>query len=257
MELRIGRDPEWASHEMNITEPTVSRRHCTLTECANGKWMLTNISRNGTFVNGSMVNQMIVSADDIIQLGPAFSVRLSDLFPQIKDTEDETVVNYGYHQPQPAPQPQYTPQQEYQSQQSSQQQYRSTSNSGSMGLGGALSSVFSNYATFSGRARRSEYWWFALVQGTINVVLYFSQISALSSGDYGTYQTLSTMMIIVTLGLFIPALAVTVRRLHDTGRSGWNILWGLIPLIGIIIVLVFTLQDSERGTNQYGPSPKE
>ena len=62
---------------------------------------------------------------------------------------------------------------------------------------------------------------------------------------------------IVSLALLLPSLAVNVRRLHDTGRSGWWILIGLIPVIGFIVLLVFECQDSQPGTNAYGPSPKE
>jgi uncharacterized membrane protein YhaH (DUF805 family) len=59
------------------------------------------------------------------------------------------------------------------------------------------------------------------------------------------------------LAVIIPALAVSVRRLHDTGRSGWWLLVGVVPLIGCFILLVFTLQDSDPGDNEYGPNPKE
>jgi uncharacterized membrane protein YhaH (DUF805 family) len=61
---------------------------------------------------------------------------------------------------------------------------------------------------------------------------------------------------LVALALLLPSLAVTARRLHDTGRSGWWILIGIIPLIGAIVLLVFECQDSQPQTNQYGPSPK-
>lgn len=106
-----------------------------------------------------------------------------------------------------------------------------------------------SYATFSGRARRREFWFFVLFNIILSVVaLVIDQ--ALGSGQAGIFS------LIVFLGLIIPGWTVAVRRLHDTGRSGWWILIGIIPLIGAIVLLVFYLLDSQPGSNQYGPSPK-
>jgi uncharacterized membrane protein YhaH (DUF805 family) len=116
-----------------------------------------------------------------------------------------------------------------------------------MGFADAIRSVFSKYVVFSGRARRSEFWWFAL----FSFILYV--IAGIIDAAIGS----SVLGVIVALALLLPSLAVTVRRLHDTGRSGWWILIGLIPLIGAIVLLVFECQDSQPGTNAYGPSPKE
>ena len=71
--------------------------------------------------------------------------------------------------------------------------------------------------------------------------------------SYSMFQTIS---VILGLGLLLPSLAVTVRRFHDIGKSGWNILWAAIPLIGVIIVLVWMCQDSDVVANKYGESPK-
>jgi uncharacterized membrane protein YhaH (DUF805 family) len=116
-----------------------------------------------------------------------------------------------------------------------------------MGFADAIRSVFSKYVVFSGRARRSEFWWFTLFA----VILYI--VVAIIDAAIGS----SILGIIVGLALLLPSLAVTARRLHDTGRSGWWILIGIIPLIGAIVLLVFECQDSQPGTNAYGPSPKE
>lgn len=110
----------------------------------------------------------------------------------------------------------------------------------------SVKSVLSNYATFSGRARRSEYWYFALAMIVLNGVL-----SLL--GDSTPVVTLSG---IIALALVIPQLAVGARRLHDTGRSGWWQLISLIPIVGWIVLIVFFAQDGEKGSNKYGPSPK-
>lgn len=112
----------------------------------------------------------------------------------------------------------------------------------------AVKSAFSQYATFSGRARRSEYWYFvlftAIVSAVIGIVMTFSQ-------DIGTI--LSGVWELATL---IPSLALVWRRLHDTGKSGaWYFIF-LVPLAGAIILLVFLCKDSQPGSNQYGPNPK-
>ncbi|MFD8309249.1 DUF805 domain-containing protein [Streptomyces sp. NPDC059690] len=106
------------------------------------------------------------------------------------------------------------------------------------------------YAVFSGRSRRKEYWMYALFVGIIYVVL--AGIAAASKTP-----ALFALLGIFYLGILLPSLAVGVRRLHDTGRSGWWLLIGLVPAIGGIVLLVFTCLDSQPGPNQYGPNPKE
>jgi uncharacterized membrane protein YhaH (DUF805 family) len=103
------------------------------------------------------------------------------------------------------------------------------------------------YATFDGRARRKEYWMFFLVNLIISLVLGFIE---------GIFGGPGLLGLLYSLAVLIPSIAVTVRRLHDTGRSGWWILIGLIPVIGWIVLLVFMLMDSQPGSNQYGPNPK-
>jgi uncharacterized membrane protein YhaH (DUF805 family) len=108
--------------------------------------------------------------------------------------------------------------------------------------------VLKNYAGFSGRARRTEYWMFALFSFIITAVLDLIGM-AVKLGAY--------LGLIYGLLVLIPTLAVGVRRLHDTGRSGWWLLIGLIPIIGAIILIVFMVLDSEPGDNKYGPNPKQ
>lgn len=108
--------------------------------------------------------------------------------------------------------------------------------------------VISNYAVFSGRARRKEYWMFLLVNIVIMVILgVIEKITGIESFLVGIYS----------LAILIPSIAVTFRRLHDTGRSAWWLLIGLVPFIGAIVLIVFYAQDSQPGTNQYGANPKE
>ncbi|TQR21253.1 DUF805 domain-containing protein [Psychrobacillus vulpis] len=107
--------------------------------------------------------------------------------------------------------------------------------------------VLKNYVGFQGRARRKEYWMFNLFSAIVIIVLSIVELVAgLSSLLSGLY----------TLAVLLPSLAVSIRRLHDTGRSGWWILIGLIPLIGSIILLVFMCLDGQKNENQFGPSPK-
>lgn len=107
--------------------------------------------------------------------------------------------------------------------------------------------VLKKYAVFSGRARRKEYWMFFLFNIIITFVLEFIEELAGSPGILG---------MLYSLAVLIPGIAVSVRRLHDTDRSGWWLLITLIPLIGAIVILVFMVQDSKPGENQYGMNPK-
>ncbi|MBS4960459.1 MAG: DUF805 domain-containing protein [Clostridiales bacterium] len=102
--------------------------------------------------------------------------------------------------------------------------------------------VLKKYAVFEGRARRKEYWMFVLFNFIISFVL--SYISA----------SISTLYL---LAVILPGIAVSVRRLHDIGKSGFWLLVSFIPIIGSIILLVFMCLDSQAGTNTYGPNPKE
>jgi uncharacterized membrane protein YhaH (DUF805 family) len=117
-----------------------------------------------------------------------------------------------------------------------------------MSLPDAVRTCLTKYVDFSGRARRSEYWWFALSTFIVYLVASFLG-RAVNAGVI--------LADLVALGLFLPSLAVAVRRLHDTNRSGWFYLISLIPLVGSIILIVFFCQDSARGPNRYGSSPKE
>lgn len=120
----------------------------------------------------------------------------------------------------------------------------------------AVSNVFKHYADFKARARRSEYWKFFLFTMIIYVVCYLA--AALFNGDSGRGSALPMGLLgIYGIVALIPGLAVAVRRLHDTGRSGWNILFALIPAVGFILLLVWMCQDSEPGDNAYGPNPKK
>ncbi len=102
--------------------------------------------------------------------------------------------------------------------------------------------VLKKYTVFTGRATRTEYWMFFLVNVIISLVLGFLDLTIIGY--------------IYTLAVLLPGIGVAIRRLHDTGKSGWWLLIGLIPFLGAIVLIVFLAMDSEPGQNQYGPSVK-
>jgi uncharacterized membrane protein YhaH (DUF805 family) len=111
----------------------------------------------------------------------------------------------------------------------------------------AIKTCLNKYATFSGRAQRSEYWYFFLFLVIANIVA-----SVLDSVIFGDIPVL---YLIATLALLVPSIAAGVRRLHDTDKSGWWLLLGLIPFVGAIVLIVLLCQRGTVGTNQFGPDP--
>lgn len=113
-----------------------------------------------------------------------------------------------------------------------------------MDFGTAIKTCFAKYATFEGRARRSEFWFWTLFNFIVGLVFGWIPIIGQIIGC------------IISLALFIPSISVAVRRLHDTGRSGWWWWIGLVPFVGWIILLIFYCQDSQAEANEYGANPK-
>jgi uncharacterized membrane protein YhaH (DUF805 family) len=113
--------------------------------------------------------------------------------------------------------------------------------------------VLRKYAVFAGRARRKEYWIFGLIHGLIIFALSYPHIltSAVDSESH-----LGQIQMLYLLATFIPLVAVSVRRLHDTNRSGWWFLMYLIPLANLILFFLFMTENSQPGENRYGPNPK-
>lgn len=115
-----------------------------------------------------------------------------------------------------------------------------------MNLQEAVRSVLTQYAGFTGRARRSEYWFWFLA------VIIVSVVAQILDAILGTTPILA---VVVMLALLLPGVAVGIRRLHDIGKSGWFLLIGLIPFVGAILLIVWFVGDSQPD-NQYGPNPK-
>ena len=114
-------------------------------------------------------------------------------------------------------------------------------------------SVLRHYATFSGRARRREYWTYLgcylLVYGALLLV-------DLLTGSFDMETQMGLLTGLFLLATLIPGTAVAVRRLHDSDRSGWWLLLGPIPLLGVIVLLYFLIQEGTAGPNRYGADPK-
>ena len=119
-----------------------------------------------------------------------------------------------------------------------------------------LTVVRDHYADFSGRARRKEYWMFTLIATLIGLGLYvamlvFASVSDILGGLFGL------LYFAFALALFLPNLAAAVRRLHDTGRSGWWYLIAFVPIVGIFVFVYFLASEGDAGPNEYGPDPKD
>ena len=227
--LTVGRSPD---NDIVYDDPTVSGHHAYLI-IDNGRVSITDHSTNGTWVNGQKLHNNTCD------------IRIEDniLFPG-NNRFDWGLISDNLNKTQFL-NPQVNPNtnQEYSKQDPRLTPYTDNNNGPSykyqittMSFSEAIASVFKHYADFSGRARRSEYWWFALLSFCINLIPYIGFIWALV--------------------VIIPSLAVAIRRLHDIGKSGWYILFGLIPLVGIILLIVWFCQDSVEGNNEYGVNPK-
>ena len=119
------------------------------------------------------------------------------------------------------------------------------------------------YAQFSGRARRAEYWQFLLL--VIGIEIVFMVLISLAGGSMapgaavpqsGPALVVTLVYLVVMLGLLVPSVAVSIRRLHDTNRSAWWLLLALIPVLGALVLLVFYVLDGTPGPNRFGPDPK-
>ncbi len=114
----------------------------------------------------------------------------------------------------------------------------------------ATQAFFKRYADFNGRSTLSAYWYWTLASVIIAIIVNLLDVAMGAEAGQGMISSLWT------LATLIPSLALLARRLHDTGKSAWNIAWFLLPLIGAIVILVFVLKDSQKGSNQWGPSEK-
>jgi uncharacterized membrane protein YhaH (DUF805 family) len=110
------------------------------------------------------------------------------------------------------------------------------------------------YAVFAGRARRKEFWFFVLVNTLIAIAL---AVIDMLTGTFDEDVGLGLLSGLYAVAMIVPSIAVTVRRLHDTDRSGWWYLLVFVPVIGGLVILVFMCLDGTPGSNRFGPNPKE
>ena len=110
--------------------------------------------------------------------------------------------------------------------------------------------VWNNYVNFEGRARREEYWMFTLFHVIFIFLLVFIPSVFIDS------SLAMIPLLLYMLATFLPSLAVSIRRLHDTGKSGWFYLISFIPYLGGLILLIFMVENGNKGNNKYGPDPK-
>jgi uncharacterized membrane protein YhaH (DUF805 family) len=113
--------------------------------------------------------------------------------------------------------------------------------------------ALTKYAVFSGRARRKEFWYFALFNTIISIVLVLIDFE---SGNLDPETGLGLLQGIYMLAILLPLISVSVRRLHDTGRSGWWFLVSFVPVVGHFVMLLFMVQKGQPDSNQYGLDPK-
>jgi len=111
----------------------------------------------------------------------------------------------------------------------------------------AVQTCLSKYAIWEGRAGRAEFWWFNLLGGLITLGGVIAKVFSPTAGI--------VIFWVCAIPLLLPSIAVGIRRLHDTGRSGWHFLWTLVPLVGSLVMLVYLTQPSDPRSNRYGPKP--
>ena len=127
-----------------------------------------------------------------------------------------------------------------------------------MNMADAVQSVLGKYATFQGRASRSEYWWYILAFFLFAVVVSIIEGAVLApmlGFEAFDPSAGNPMSMIISLALFLPTLAVAIRRLHDIDRSGWWYLIGFIPLIGFLVLIYWYVQPGSDDENRFGPPP--
>lgn len=209
--------------------PYVSNNHALI--YSDGyRLILKDMSTNGTYINNNYVHHqsVVINYGDLILLAGKYPLtweQISIFFP-VNPGSPKTLVysnnKLTLHNPNKMDIVDNLPKEE--------------KILPSLSFGQAITNVFLHYADFSGRARRSEYWWFVLLNCMLSWIPYIGVLWGLI--------------------IIVPALALCVRRLHDIGRSGWFYFIVLIPIVGWIILVVWFCQDSDKGTNKYGPNPK-
>lgn len=227
--IRIGRAP---GNDYVVNNPSVSSNHAEIRIMDNGEMIFVDHSTNGSVVDQRFVHNAYCAllGHETIGLPGNISVPVSEIIQRPMTMWDPMPAYLASNQPanQPASQPSNPS--------SAQPSAYGVPTKPAMDFGETLSYYFHHYTDFSGRARRTEYWFIVLW----NLI-------------FGIIPVVNILWALATL---IPGLALSVRRLHDIGKSGWWLLIALIPIVGAIVLFIFSVMDSEPRTNEYGPSPK-
>lgn len=245
-----------SDNDIVLNSPYVSDHHAEIS-CYDGTYVLTDHSQNGTTVNDQMVHggSLSIKFGDIVLFAGVVQfnwniVNQQSTLPQNPGFDNPTGGFGGRTcEPTSQPQPQPKPSQEPQSSFVTFPQ-------------AVRICLKQKYACFEGRAKRSEYWFYALFNYIISLAATFvgliiGLIVALCSDDYYYYGAIMygvmyAFLFLVSLAFLCPSISVAVRRLHDTGRSGAYYFLALIPIVGAILLLVYFIQPSQPEDNQYG-----
>ena len=216
--MRVIRIGRDASNDYIINHPTVSGFHADLYVYDNGAMQLVEHSANGTYVNQKYIhnNTCIILGNEVLTFPSMQAVPVSKILNTEAKSDTEKPEEINMVD---IPKENGTPHAKP-----------------GMGFGETLSHFFSNYTNFSGRARRQEYWYIFLWNLLLGIIPFVNIIWGL-----------------ITL---IPGVALSVRRLHDIGKSGLWLLLAFVPFVGGIILFIWTITDSDTHSNEYGPSPK-
>jgi serine/threonine protein kinase len=245
----------------------ISRNHLQIIKYSNGRFAINDLnSTNGTYVNNVRITgEVELNTNDIVKIGNTVLPWL--LYFNNAIAAQSAQVDSSYNNADAIVM-----------QQSTQTTFENGVQNIQKRTGfGWYKKVWKQYADFSGRARRREYWYFALFNMITMILLLIAGIiiGSIIAEQYDSMEyyydyynnyynyaeyimtSITVIMSIYGLIVFLPALAVTVRRLHDSGKSGWWLLINLIPYAGSIVIFIFTLLDSQPNANEYGASPKE
>ena len=251
----IGRNPD---NQIVLNYPMISGYHADIIIDTNGnrpQYTFTDHSRNGSWINGQLLHQnscLIAYGDSITfpgNIGFDWScIANSNFIIPHNDTCISTPAAAG---------------------QNNSGEFFPEDEKETITFTGAFKRFFTHYADFDTRSRRREYWfvtlWNVIISSAITCILSLMiaaagvgiMIDDLSSiASAGGAILILIIYFIYEIAIIVPSLALTVRRIHDTGKSGWWILMSLIPLVGFVFVLIWSFSDSERVTNEWGPCPK-
>jgi len=125
-----------------------------------------------------------------------------------------------------------------------------------MNINESVKTCLNKYMDFSGRASRSEFWWWTLASSIVGFIVFLATVGSVDNIFAGAGLGL-VFYLLYGIAALLPTLAVAARRLHDSGKNAWFLLITFVPFIGGIVLLILLVLDSDKNSNQYGPRPKD